>query len=415
MRSLLSGFVVKLSLGALLLTPLAIFSQSPTKKTTESWEEKQKTACLAQNPSLSKTYDFREYPAELGPVGAAPKKGLVGFLQKVLPFLRSPEEKYAINDVKFLQGTWGLKAPIGESKSSYQIRMNAKDKLKALQLQGEENWEEWLKQNPNAGSEEKNKAESRIRYQGLGATKLTKFDWREQGLDVGEVGFQGWKCRSCWAFASVDAAQASRQLAAMRAGKKDFNEKNRPNVRQLMSCMYPKSKDYCLETPQFWDTFTYMIDEGLPLGGFSKYDGDEDKFDWECDPKTRVKALTWDYVSGQPQEIASKEALKEALIVYGPLVTAMNMDTCLPLYGGKIFNEAQNSKETDEAFHDVLIIGWDDTKGAWLIKNSYGAEWGDKGFGWIKYESNNIGRWAAFIVPDPKEEERIAKESNQDN
>ena len=191
-------------------------------------------------------------------------------MQKVLPFLRSPEEKYAINDVKFLQGTWGLKAPIGESKSSYQIRMNAKDKLKALQLQGEENWEEWLKQNPNAGSEEKSKAESRFRYQGLGATKLAKFDWREQGLDIGEVGFQGWNCHSCWAFASVDAVQASRQLAAIRAGKIDFNEKNRPNVRQLMSCMYPKSKDYCQETPQFWDTFTYMIDEGLPLGGFSK-------------------------------------------------------------------------------------------------------------------------------------------------
>jgi cathepsin L len=57
----------------------------------------------------------------------------------------------------------------------------------------------------------------------------------------------------------------------------------------------------------------------------------------------------------------------------------------------------------------VLIIGWDDKKdgGAWLVKNSYGPRWGDDGFGWIKYGSNNIGQWAAYVVPDPAEEERM--------
>lgn len=410
MRNLSKIFVIQLFVAVLGFTPLVAFSQIPAQTPSESFEKKQQRQCEKQNPSLARTYDFREYPEERDSKGAHGTKHWYDFIGKVFPFLKSPEKKYALNDVKVLQDSWGLETPLGESKRSYEIRMSSRKKLEELQQQGEQNWEEWLKLNPNAGGEEKNKAEIRIRFQGLGAAKLKEFDWRKQDLDVGEVGFQGWQCGTCWAFASVDAAQISRRLAAIRAGKKDFNDSVRPNVRQLVSCMVPKAEDYCNKAPRLGDTFTYLVDQGLPLGGASKY-GDE-KLDWECDPQTRVKALTWDYVSKSPQEIPSTEELKEALIVNGPLVTALNMDLCLPSYGGRVFNEVENSKETTTTFHVVLIIGWDDKKEAWLIKNSYGTEWGEKGFGWIKYGSNNIGRWAAFIVPDPKEEERISKELN---
>ena len=61
--------------------------------------------------------------------------------------------------------------------------------------------------------------------------------------------------------------------------------------------------------------------------------------------------------------------------------------------------------------HALCIIGYDDTYqgGAVEVMNSWGKEWGKEGFGWIKYSSNNIGKWAAWVMPDPKEEERISK------
>ena len=54
--------------------------------------------------------------------------------------------------------------------------------------------------------------------------------------------------------------------------------------------------------------------------------------------------------------------------------------------------------------HAVTLIGWDDSKSAWLIKNSWGTGWGDtcgfgteRGYMWISYTSDNIGYAAAWV------------------
>ncbi|MFQ9516113.1 MAG: C1 family peptidase [Eubacterium sp.] len=52
--------------------------------------------------------------------------------------------------------------------------------------------------------------------------------------------------------------------------------------------------------------------------------------------------------------------------------------------------------------HEVLIVGWDDTwskknfrtepeaDGAWLVRNSWGSNWGNKGYFWISYEDLTV-------------------------
>lgn len=64
------------------------------------------------------------------------------------------------------------------------------------------------------------------------------------------------------------------------------------------------------------------------------------------------------------------------------------------------FNEKTNSvyhNNTYEANHDVAVIGWDDNypkenfkitppgNGAWIIKNSWADNWGEKGYAYISY------------------------------
>jgi C1A family cysteine protease len=54
--------------------------------------------------------------------------------------------------------------------------------------------------------------------------------------------------------------------------------------------------------------------------------------------------------------------------------------------------------------HAVTLIGWDDGRGAWLIKNSWGTGWGEtggsgteRGYMWIQYGCNNVGYASSWV------------------
>ena len=375
----------------------------------ESYQQTMEGLCRKQKVSEDRTYIFRTLPLPTGNTGAYGPKKWYSFLDNILPFLQSSKDNYKTDDIRTLKSIYGKNAPLGETKHSKEIRLTAEQKLIEAQQLGEQHWQEWLKLNTDKDEAEKSKAEIRIRLQGLAAARLPKFDWREHNLDVGAVGDQEF-CNNCWAFASVDAMQISRRLAAIRSQKTDFDETLRPSVRQLVSCMLPPQTNYdCKKFGWHGDAFTFMIDKGLPLGGSRKYG--EEKSGWECDAEVFVKALTWDYVVPQATVITPTDALKRALIIHGPVVTVLRLDDCFGLYGGGTFNEEQKTGGR----HVVLIIGWDDAKGAWLIKNSFGTAWGENGFGWIKYASNKIGEGSAWIMADPKQEEKVLRELKPDN
>ncbi len=337
-----------------------IIAQTPTDNSQllDTFQQDQEKLCRNQTISEQRSYAFRTLTRSTIDDGAYGKKS---WIKKIFPFLSSPQDKYGIDDIRTLKDKFVRPVPLGESKRSKEIRQNFEKK--AIESQ---------------------------------QASLPAFDWRQYGIDVGTVGTQGF-CNTCWAFASIDAMQISRQLVAIRS-QKNFEKGESPSVRQLVSCMVKKPEDFC-ENNWHGEVFTYLVDKGLPLGGSTKYKAREAKT-WLCDSETFVKALTWDFVSSKPQNIASTEEIKKAIVLYGSVVSMFSFDNCYWLYGGGVFNEEYKKPGS----HFVLIIGWDDKKGAWLIKNSYGSDWGENGFAWIKYGSNSIGQWSAFIVADPKEE-----------
>jgi hypothetical protein len=58
-------------------------------------------------------------------------------------------------------------------------------------------------------------------------------------------------------------------------------------------------------------------------------------------------------------------------------------------------------------YHCIAVVGYDDEKGAWLIRNSWGSNWGMGGYCWIKYGTSQIDT-EMFVIeieenpqPDP--------------
>lgn len=95
------------------------------------------------------------------------------------------------------------------------------------------------------------------------------------------------------------------------------------------------------------------------------------------------------YVTGAIFLPSDIDAIKQAVLDYGAATVSFRWDS--PAFD-KI-NRTHYYKGSESLNHMVLIVGWDDTKvtqapnpGAWIIKNSWGALWGENGFFYLSYE-----------------------------
>ena len=353
--------------------------------------------------------------------------------------------KLSAEDQKRIEGKYGeLTIPKGETELAKSIRKAAlkRDAEQISNLQ--KALKTWLKTHPNATVEQIKETRSGYqdeidRIQNKTEIKrlasLPEWDWRTS-LSVGPVMNQGELCNTCWAFATIDAVAASflkrakdeirysyfeplddgtamiRTVPARR-----FREESRPSVQELLNCMPIAAADIC-QTGWHGRAFDFFVNrKGVPADKLAMR-LTNDKNDkqlkiaeppfyqrgkkFKCSPTTGFKkAYSWDYVNSPPDKVPTVEQLKTALIEHGPIAAGIFYDRCLNNYQSGVFNE-RNLKDIN---HVVLLVGWDDKKGekgAWLIKNSWGEEWGEKGFAWIEYGSNNIGQFAAWVDADSK-------------
>lgn len=76
--------------------------------------------------------------------------------------------------------------------------------------------------------------------------------------------------------------------------------------------------------------------------------------------------------------------LKTLLKEYGPVMVGIYADWGLMLYGGGVLATCPaNSGRLLN--HAVLLVGYDDGSNSWLIKNQWGIQWGESGFGRVAY------------------------------
>lgn len=80
-------------------------------------------------------------------------------------------------------------------------------------------------------------------------------------------------------------------------------------------------------------------------------------------------------------EPLSEIDIKNELVNGKPIIILVNR---------KFSVETLGAVPGDYSGHAMVIIGYDDTKQSWLVLNSWGANWGNNGTIWIRYDSEGI-------------------------
>jgi len=213
---------------------------------------------------------------------------------------------------------------------------------------------------------------------GIAASEFpARFDLRENG-HVTAVKNQA-RSPSCWAF----AAYASLESTILVAGgvALDLSENHVKNWHGYDSGPNSGGNQYMTEA--------YLSRWDGPVS-----EADDPYHDYDDFPSP-----------GGPPQCFVREALmvdtaseiKECLVTYGAVASGMNGDTAH-------YDAASNTYYFDgeaQPAHGVTIVGWDDDKvvpgapgnGAWLIKNSWGAEWGNGGYLWLSYYDSCGGKF----------------------
>ncbi|KAK8931006.1 Cysteine proteinase 2 [Platanthera zijinensis] len=210
----------------------------------------------------------------------------------------------------------------------------------------------------------------RIRILAGGALPESK-DWREEGI-VSPVKDQG-HCGSCWTFSTTGALEAAyTQLTGKSISLSE---------QQLVDCASAYNNFGC--------------NGGLPSQAFEyiKYNGGldtEEAYPYQgvnglCNFKSENVGVK--VINSVNITLGDEDELKHAVGLVRPVSVAFEVAKGFRFYKKGVFSSDICGNTPMDVNHAVLAVGYgvEDGISYWLIKNSWGEDWGDSGY--FKMES----------------------------
>ncbi|XP_060583530.1 dipeptidyl peptidase 1-like [Ruditapes philippinarum] len=225
-----------------------------------------------------------------------------------------------------------------------------------------------------------------------------QFDWRDQnGVNyVSPVRNQG-SCGSCYAFGSMALYEARLRIATNNTVQKVFS------TQDIVSCsQYSQGCD---------GGFPYLIagkygqDFGIIEEECFKYTGE----DSPCIQTSCKRYYTRDYYYvGGFYGGCNEPLMREELVKNGPIAISFQVYNDFVHYKSGIYHHVDlldKFNPWEITNHVVLIVGYGEEQGVpyWIVKNSWGTDWGEDGFFRIRRGNDecSIESMAVGIVVDP--------------
>lgn len=201
-------------------------------------------------------------------------------------------------------------------------------------------------------------------------------DWRDKdGKNWVSPMLNQANCGSCVAFAAIGVMETQYNISSVLP-----NLNIRLSTQNLFSC----GGGYC--DFGWWPSSAaqHLMTDGVVDEACAPYTSGSTGRDGECsnicaDHSQRTYRIA-NYTS-PTRMLSDVNAVKKAL-EHGPVMTTMSVYADFLTYSDGVYKHNSGGMLGG---HAVSIVGYDDTKQAYIIRNSWGEDWGIKGFAYIAY------------------------------
>ncbi len=224
------------------------------------------------------------------------------------------------------------------------------------------------------------------------------FNWCDRGACT-PVRYQG-TCGSCWGFATASVLESN--ILIKDNVSRDLSEQSLISCNQLF---YSNGTQYSCAGG--WWAFDHYTD--LPLENTTPsapgaiyesafpYSGPDAACIAGLEPQETI--ASWHYLDTPAgSRVATVDDIKQAMVTYGPIATSVCVGSEFQAYRSGVFATDESALCDGRSNHAVVLVGWDDSRNAWRMRNSWGSSWGESGYMWIGYGTSSIGYRANYIV-----------------